>query len=175
MSKLPKIYVATDHAGFQYKESVRDWLMSEGYEVEDCGAYHYDSEDDFTDFISRAAMAVEDDSKNSRAIVFGGSGQGEAMMANRYCGVRATVYYGGSREIITLSRQHNNANVLSIGARFVSLDDAKSVIWDWLHTETNEQEKYQRRNEELDDLSHPWTARLDDWLKKLSDLLTKEI
>ncbi|PIW97286.1 ribose-5-phosphate isomerase, partial [Candidatus Kaiserbacteria bacterium CG_4_8_14_3_um_filter_38_9] len=67
-------------------------------------------------------------------------------------GVRATVYYGGDEAIIALSRQHNNANVLSIGARFVSVDNAKKVIWDWLHTAPNSDEKYHRRNRALDNI-----------------------
>ena len=75
------------------------------------------------------------------------------MMANRLKGVRATVYYGGSEEIITLSREHNDANVLSIGARFVDEAKAKRVIWSWLHSETSKDKKYTRRNRKLDTMS----------------------
>jgi len=148
MPKNSQIYLATDHAGFSHKESVKEWLLAEGYSVTDCGAYTYDSEDDFPVFIKQAAEAVA--AGKGVSILFGGSGQGEAMVANRFKGVRATVYYGGSDEIVALSRQHNDANVLSIGARFVSVDDTKRVIWQWLHTDSLPEEKYKRRNQQLD-------------------------
>jgi ribose 5-phosphate isomerase B len=100
-------------------EYVRDTL---GYEVHDCGAHTYDEQDDYTDFIAVAAREVSRD-KNAKAIILGGSGQGEAMLANRFHDVRATVFYGGDKKIITLSREHNDANVLSLGAPHA--DDAK--------------------------------------------------
>lgn len=144
------VHLATDHAGFSHKESVRQWLVGEGFTVVDHGAFVVDAEDDFPLFIEPAAKAVLVGGEEHVGIIFGGSGQGEAMAANRIGGVRATVYYGGPDEIVTLSRQHNNANVLSIGARFVSANDAKRVIWLWLHTEFLGDKKYQRRNQQLD-------------------------
>lgn len=143
---LPIIHLATDHAGFAHKETVRDWLVTERYQVVDHGARQYDADDDFPDYIAKAAAAVSLAPARTRGIIFGGSGQGEAMCANRYPNVRATVYYGGPAEIISLSREHNDANVLSIGARFVTSDQAKEVIWAWLHTEPLTDEKYHRRN-----------------------------
>lgn len=148
----PKIYLATDHAGLELKNAVKDWLSVEGFTVEDCGAHEYDAHDDFPDYIKLAATAVAKNPQGSRAIIFGGSGQGEAMPANRFKGVRATVYYDGPPEIITLSREHNDANVLSIGARFIGADRAKEAIWNWLHTEALADEKYMRRNQKLDKL-----------------------
>jgi ribose 5-phosphate isomerase B len=147
------IYLAADHAGYEHKEAVKVWLEAEGYMVIDEGAFLYDPEDDFADVIARAAIAVAEAPTARLAIIFGGSGQGEAMMANRFAGVRATVYYGGGDDIIKLSREHNDANVLSIGARFVPLDETKKVIWDWLHLDTNPNEKYARRNRKLDILA----------------------
>lgn len=144
------IYLATDHAGFAHKEAVKAWLISEERTVVDVGASHYDEGDDFPDFIKLAARKVSCDPQRSVAIIFGGSGEGEAMAANRFAGVRATVYYGGQPDIITLSRVHNDANVLSIGARFVSIDEAKGVIWEWLHTAKGTDEKYHRRNVKID-------------------------
>lgn len=144
------IYLASDHAGFQHKEAVLDWLVLEGLQVIDVGAMTYDAEDDFPDFIQIAAKAVSNNPASTCAVIFGGSGQGEAMSANRYKGVRATVYYGYNEEIISLSREHNDANVLSIGARHVSLDDTKKVIWQWLHTEASSDPKYHRRNLKID-------------------------
>jgi len=147
------IYLAADHAGFAHKEAIRAWLEAENYPVIDEGAFVYDAEDDFTDLIARAAIAVAEAPTARIGIIFGGSGQGEAMMANRFPGVRATVYYGGGDDIIQLSREHNDANVLSIGARFVSVDEAKKVIWDWLHLGTSTNDKYARRNRKLDMLA----------------------
>jgi len=151
----PVIYVATDHAGFAHKNAVRDWLIEEGYTVEDCGAHTYDALDDFPDFIQLAAQAIAAVPAKRKAIIFGGSGQGEAMQANRFRGVRAAVYYGGPEEIVTLSREHNDANVLSIGARFVTADKAKEAIWLWLHTPARTEEKYRRRNTKLDRYQKP--------------------
>jgi len=143
------IHLATDHAGFAHKEAISAWLKEEGYEVQDHGATALDDNDDFPDFISLAANAVNKKPNESKGIVFGGSGQGEGMMANSYPNVRATVYYGGNDNMPTLSRQHNDANVLSIGARFVDIDSAKKIIWEWLHTEALTEEKYHRRNKKM--------------------------
>ncbi len=143
------IYLAADHAGFELKNSVKDWLTTEGFVVIDGGAEVYDAEDDFPDYIVPAVRAMAADER-AAAIVFGGSGQGEAMAANRVKGVRAAVYYGGDKTLPILSREHNDANVLSLGARFVSPDDAKWVIWEWLHSPARTEEKYQRRNRKLD-------------------------
>lgn len=144
------IHLATDHAGLEHKNEVKAWLESEGFIVTDHGAYEFVATDDFPDFIQLAARAVSESNNTELGIIFGGSGQGEAMAANRFKGVRATVYYGGDESIIKLSRQHNNANILSIGARFVDVDSAKKVIWDWLHAEVLQDEKYARRNDKLD-------------------------
>ncbi|MBY0309563.1 RpiB/LacA/LacB family sugar-phosphate isomerase [Patescibacteria group bacterium] len=144
------VHVAADHAGFAHKEMVRVWLEGEGVTVVDHGAMHYDSEDDFPDFIALAAQAVSRASDSACAIIFGGSGQGEAMVANRYPCVRAVVYYGGPDDIVALSREHNNANVLSIGARFVSEDDTKRIIWNWLSATSTRAAKYDRRNQKLE-------------------------
>ena len=95
---------------------------------------------------------AQDLSGSTRAIIFGGSGQGEAMVANRFPGVRATVWYGGNEDIIKLSREHNDANVLSIGARFVSEDDAKKVIDTWLSTPFSGDDRHARRNELIDNI-----------------------
>ncbi len=128
-----KIVLASDHAGFELKNHVKDHLTKKGYQVEDFGAYEYNSNDDYPDFILPAARVVGS-SKNTFGIIFGGSGQGEAMAANRVKGVRAVVYYDGPKRIIKLSRQHNNANILSLGARFLSKERAIEVIELWLKT-----------------------------------------
>ena len=142
------IALGTDHAGIELKEVVKKFLEENGYEVKDFGAYKYDSADDYPDFINPTAEFV---SKHNDAvgIIFGGSGQGEAMAANRYKRVRAAVFYGGPDEIISLSRQHNNANILSLAARFIEPEDAINVIKLWLSTEF-EGGRHQKRIEKLD-------------------------
>jgi len=127
------IHIATDHAGFELKEVVKEYLSNNGYSIMDHGAYKYYALDDYPDFIFPAAKAVANDA-HSRGIIFGGSGQGEAMAANRIKGVRAVVFYGGNRDIPALSRQHNNANILSVGARFISSKEMIDVIEEWLAT-----------------------------------------
>ena len=150
---IKKIHLASDHAGFEHKEVIREWLLVLGYEVIDHGAKVYEDLDDFPDYISLAAAAVGAAPEVNLGIIFGGSGQGEAMLANRYANVRATVFYGGDKEIIYLSRAHNDANMLSIGARFVSIADTKSAIEVWLKTSVLLDEKYTRRNKKIETLT----------------------
>ncbi|MCA9367313.1 RpiB/LacA/LacB family sugar-phosphate isomerase [Candidatus Kaiserbacteria bacterium] len=147
------IHLATDHAGLEHKNAVKRWLLAEGYDVLDHGAHTFDATDDFTDFIMRAAVGVARATQTDQAIIFGGSGEGEAMLANRFPGVRATVLYSDNSDIVRLSREHNNANVLSIGARFLTIDDTKKHIWNWLHTTASTDKKYRRRNEKIDALT----------------------
>ena len=144
-----KIHLATDHAGLELKEKVKLYLSDLNYEVIDHGAYEYDALDDYPDFIFPCANAVSNDPE-SKGIILGGSGQGEAMAANRVKGVRAAVFYNGPDEIIKLSRQHNNANILSLGARFMSTDEMYKVIEVWLSTKF-ESGRHQRRIEKLDE------------------------
>lgn len=145
-----KIHLATDHAGLELKEKVKLYLFDLDYEVIDHGAYKYDALDDYPDFIFPCANAVSNDPE-SKGIILGGSGQGEAMAANRVKGVRAAVFYNGPDEIIKLSRQHNNANILSLGARFMSTDEMYKVIEVWLSTKF-ESGRHQRRIEKLDEI-----------------------
>lgn len=148
----PTVYLATDHAGFALKNAVKTYLEHElSFSVIDCGAYEYNAVDDYPDFITKAAEAVQDEPQN-RAIIFGGSGQGEAMVANKFAGVRATVYYGGSKEIITLSREHNDANVLSLGARFVTETEACEAVSTWLAVPFSGEERHERRIEAFREL-----------------------
>ena len=144
-----KIHLATDHAGLDLKEKVKLYLSDLNYEVIDHGAYEYDALDDYPDFIFPCANAVSNDPE-SKGIILGGSGQGEAMAANRVKGVRAAVFYNGPEEIIKLSRQHNNANILSLGARFMSEEEMYKIIEVWLSTDF-ESGRHQRRIEKLDE------------------------
>ena len=144
-----KIHIATDHAGLELKEKVKSYLSKLDYEVIDHGAYEYDALDDYPDFIFPCAKAVSND-LNSKGIILGGSGQGEAMAANRVKGVRAAVFYNGQDEIIKLSRQHNDANILSLGARFMSDQEMYKIIELWLTTDF-ESGRHKTRIEKLDE------------------------
>lgn len=139
------IYLACDHRGWALKEKIKLWLLEWNFEFEDCGAFQLDPDDDYTEFVSRAAAKVASDPKNSKAIVLGHSGQGEAIVANKYKGVRAAVYYGGPEELLRLSREHNDANVLSLGASFVDQARIKEQIKMWLDTKFSGEERHARR------------------------------
>ena len=142
------IHLATDHAGLDLKNSIKTYLLNKGFEVKDHGAHEYDPQDDYPDFIFPCAKAVAKDI-DSRGIILGGSGQGEAMAANRIKGIRAVVFYNGPKEIIKLSREHNNANILSLGARFMTEEDIHNVINIWLK-EPFGGDRHQRRIDKLD-------------------------
>src|SRR3990172_8715389 len=141
------VYLATDHAGFELKEKIKDYLKTAGYSVEDYGAHNFDQDDDYPDFISKAAKAV---SKNldSKAIILGSSGQGEAMVANKFPGVRAVVFYG-NMDMIPLTREHNDANVLSIGARFLTAEEAIEAVRLFLETQFTKEVRHVRRIEKI--------------------------
>lgn len=143
-----KIHLATDHAGLELKNAIKVYLTEKGYNVQDHGAHKYDPLDDYPDFIFPCAKAVAADPE-SRGIILGGSGQGEAMAANRVKGVRAAVYYNGPKELVLLSRRHNNANILSLGARFMNETEMYEIIRIWLE-EPFEGGRHQRRITKLD-------------------------
>ena len=145
MSKT--IVLATDHAGFELKEHIKKFLLEKGFEIKDFGALEYDALDDYPDFIIPASKFISEN--KLIGIIFGGSGQGEAIAANRIKGTRAVVFYNGPDDIIKLSRSHNNANILSIGARFVDNQRAEEIINLWLST-TFEEGRHQKRINKLD-------------------------
>ncbi len=147
---MPKIYFTADHAGFALKDVLVAYVRTLGYEVEDLGAFSLDPADDYPDFVTPLAQKIAenkptDSSADGRGIIIGGSGQGEAMVANRVKGVRAAVFYGGSPEIIQRTREHNNANVLSIGARFVSENEAIDAVRLFLSTPFSDLPRHMRR------------------------------
>jgi ribose 5-phosphate isomerase B len=145
------IYFASDHAGFELKNGLVEFVTKLGFEVVDLGPEMYDENDDYPDTISKASEII---SKNpeDRAIVLGGSGQGEAIVCNRYPNVRAVVYYGGPMEIITLSRAHNDANILSIGARFVNQNEIGEVVKTWLLAQFSNGASHVRRIKKIEEL-----------------------
>lgn len=139
-----KIYLGSDHAGFELKEAIKRHLLDKGYEVKDFGAFKYDKKDDYPDFVRPVAVAVVKD-KKVRGIVLGGSGQGEAMVCNRYKGARAVVYYGYDKKIITLSREHNDANILSLGGFFLKKKEVLEAVDLWLKTKFSGAARHKRR------------------------------
>lgn len=154
-----KIHLAADHAGYKLKESVKDHLDEAGYHVVDHGATALNEKDDYPDFMHPTAQAVAADD-NAVGVIFGHSGQGEAMVANRYEGVRAAVYYGAptskedsAKGIIQLSRRHNDANVLSIGAGFVSEQKTIEMLDIWLGTDFSDAPRHKRRIRKIDEAS----------------------
>ena len=138
------IYIGSDHAGFDLKEAIKKHFEKEGIQYVDLGNAVKEDTDDYPDFIVPVAEAVSKD-ENARGIVLGGSGQGEAIAANKIKGVRCALYYGGNTDIITLSKEHNNANVLSLGGRFLEEKEALSAIDVWLATDFTNEERHVRR------------------------------
>ena len=155
-----KIFLASDHAGFYLKEKVKTYLRDKGYEIEDCGAYELNIDDDYPDFIGKASEGVSRNPE-SRGIVFGGSGQAEAMVANKFPNVRCALFYTPSVpvlpaditgristdpfEMIRLTREHNDANMLSLGARFLKEEDVFRIVDMWIETPFSNDARHVRR------------------------------
>ncbi len=143
-----KIHLATDHAGFDFKNDLFAYLESKGYEVIDHGAHSYDAEDDYPAFCIAAAQAVAEDS-DSLGIVIGGSGNGEQIAANKVSGIRAALAW--SVEIAKLAREHNNANVLGLGARMHDKETAFAIVDAFLETPFSNVDRHIRR---ISQISH---------------------
>lgn len=158
------IFLATDHAGFELKEKIKNDLREKGYQAEDCGAFEYNPDDDYPDTISVVAEKI---SKNpsDKAVIFGSSGQGEAIVANKFQNVRAVVFYGpyvpqhtidvtgktsdDPFEVVRLARAHNDANILSLGAHILSSEDASRAVDIFLQTDFSNEERHTRRIEKI--------------------------
>lgn len=154
---MKTIYLATDHAGFELKESIKAHLEdNKEYEVYDCGALTLEPGDDYPEYMARAAEKVQYDAEHepSVAIVFGGSGVGEAIVANRFAHVRAVAYAGGPLDVIKVSREHNDTNVLSVGARFVTENEAKQAIDLFLSTPFSHAERHADRIIQIEELTN---------------------
>ena len=154
-----KIFIGTDHAGYGLKEKLVPFLIGHGYEVVDKGAFEYDENDDYPDFIIPVAREVSKDPENSKGIVLGATGEGEAIAANKFPHVRAVVYYGTGRcvvddeaDVIVRSREHNNANVLSLAARYLTEEDMLTSVELWLKTSYSGDERHIRRLAKIDSI-----------------------
>jgi ribose 5-phosphate isomerase B len=160
---MSKILFASDHGGFALKQDIILFVKDLGFETEDFGNTVLDGADDYPDFVIPLAQNIAENPAY-KGIILGGSGQGEAICANRFKGVRAVVYYGKPHstqvdadghvfDMVTSSRIHNNANVLSLGARFLSVDEAKAVVKEWLEAEFPGDERHKRRLEKIEQIT----------------------
>jgi ribose 5-phosphate isomerase B len=151
-----KIAIGTDHAGYHYKERIKEYLKELGHKVKDFGTFS-DEAADYPLFIRPTAEAVAR-GEYERGIVLGGSGNGEAMTANRIKGIRCALCW--NIETAKLARQHNNANMLSLGARMISIDEALAIVKTWLTTDF-EGGRHLRRIQQIDAPSVPF-CKIDD-------------
>lgn len=166
VSHKPKIYIGTDHAGYEMKNKLIPFIKNLGYEVVDCGAYINDPKDDDPNFVSAVARAVALNPEHIKGIILGGSGQGEAIVANRFPNVRAIVFYGkpgifSKLDVIRLGREHNDSNVLSLGARFLSLRSAEKAVKSWLEIPFSKAERHIRRIKETEAISRSVKNNMD--------------
>jgi len=152
-----KIYIGTDHAGYVLKEKLVSSLKLQGYEIIDQGNFEYNEEDDYPDFVIPVAKEVSKDPDNVKGIILGATGEGEAICANRFPHVRAVVYYGQSEcvvddeaDVILRSREHNNANILSLGARYFTVENIMNTVNLWLNTSFSNDERHVRRLVKID-------------------------
>ena len=137
-----RVHLGSDHAGFELKTHLIAWLAEHGHEPVDHGATEYDADDDYPPFCIAAAQAAVDD-PGSLAIVIGGSGNGEQIAANKVRGARAALAW--STETAALAREHNNAQVLSVGARMHSAEEAVAIVETFLNTAWSGADRHQRR------------------------------
>lgn len=148
-----KIYIGSDHQGFHLKEAVEAWLKKEGYAIEDVGDKKLDPKDDYPQFAQNAAHKVlTSTDADARAILICGGGQGMAMAANRFKGIRAAVVW--DEEEARMSRVDNDSNILSLPARILDgdINNVKNIITIWLTTKFSAAPRHIRRNQELDDI-----------------------
>ena len=152
-----KIFIGTDHAGYVLKGGLVLALKAQGHEVVDKGAYEYNEGDDYPDFVIPVAQEVSKDPVNSKGIILGATGQGEAIAANKFPHVRAVVYYGKSHcvvddeaDVVVRSREHNNANILSLGARYFTEEEMLNAVNLWLKTPYSGDERHVRRLRKID-------------------------
>ena len=136
------IYLGSDHGGFVLKEAIREHLQKRGVPVTDCGNTQYDSEDDFPDFVKPVVKGVLND-QNNLGILVCGTGIGVSIAANHYQGIRAALVH--NVDYTRLARQHNNANVLCLGGRFLDVSLALTMVDTFLQTPVDPNPKYQRR------------------------------
>jgi ribose 5-phosphate isomerase B len=137
-----RVHLGSDHAGIELKSHLVSWLEREGYEAVDHGPVEFDPVDDYPPYVLRAALSVVNDA-GSLGVVIGGSGNGEQIAANKVRGVRAALAW--TEDTASLAREHNDANVISIGARMHTADEATRLVELFLATPFSGQERHARR------------------------------
>ena len=150
-----KVYLGTDHAGFELKEKIKSYLIEKSFEVEDCGALEFNKNDDYPDLVSKAAIKTAEDSQ-SFGVIFGKSGAGECVVANKIKNIRAIL--GFSVENVRLAREHNNANILSLGSAFVDEGLARNLVTIFLQTEFANEERHIRRINKIKEIEGSQTS-----------------
>lgn len=145
-----KIFLGSDHNGFHLKENVFAYLVKHGYEVEDVGDKTLDPGDDFPEFAQAAALKILGEEDEARAILLCGGGQGMAMAANRFRGIRASVVWDAFEAKMT--RNDNDSNVLCLPSRVLDEDQWEGIIETWLNTPFAAAPRYKRRNAQIDEL-----------------------
>ena len=141
------IYIGADHRGFQLKENFKKLLINQGYEVIDAGNKVYDENDDYPDFVITVAKAVSQDPANRRGILICGSGVGVDVVANKFRGVRSALV--GNSDQAYLSRNHNDANILSLASDFLDEEQAKKILSTWLQADFSNEPRHQRRLDKI--------------------------
>ena len=147
-----KVYIGADHGGYLLKEELKKYLMEKGYEVDDLGAHQLDPQDDYPDFVIPVAESValrQAQGDHSFGIVIGRSGNGEAIVANKVKGMRATLCLNES--LARMAREHNDANILALGADFIDTETARKVVETFLTTPFSEAEHHKRRLQKISD------------------------
>ena len=147
-----KIYIGSDHAGFEMKKDLISYLLQNNHEIIDCGPKEYVHDDDYPDYVSIVADHISKE-KNVIGIVIGRNGQGEAIVSNRFQNVRCAVFYGGSKHMITLSREHDDANMISLGSSFLTNEEARRAVDLFLHTKFSGDERHIRRIKKIEQYS----------------------
>ncbi len=144
-----RIYIGSDHAGFEMKRNLTEFLLEQKFEVIDSGPKEYNHDDDYPDYISLVARSVSED-RESMGIVLGWSGQGEAVVANRFRHIRCAVFYGGPKHVLTLARDHNDSNMLSLASHFLTTQEAREAVLLWLKTPFSGDPRHVRRIKKIE-------------------------
>lgn len=144
------IYLGADHKGFKLKGYIAGILKDHGYEIFDLGNFRYDQNDDYPDFARAVAEKVSRDYENARGILICGSGVGVDVVANKFPGVRSALVFNTNQAFD--SRNDDNANILSLSADYLNLEDAKKIVLTWLETPFSEEERHIRRIQKINQI-----------------------
>lgn len=152
---FPKIYIGSDHAGFNLKNKIGRFLKQAGYSVEDIGPYSYNKEDDYPDYALKVCRKVLD--SKGKGILLCGSGQGMDRAANKIPGIHAAVCWNKASAVV--AKEHGNVNVLCMGGRFVRPHMAEKIVEIWLKNGFSEEERHKRRIEKINDIEKRFSKR----------------